>query len=116
MATIAAAATATPPDYRHHAATTTHRISLAALYLGTEDHEQRLVAVLDETLQARPNVSVQLLFDGRRAHRVSRVTSLSTVSLLEPILAKYPGEGREDRTTPPLHQPTTPPPHRSTNR
>jgi CDP-diacylglycerol---glycerol-3-phosphate 3-phosphatidyltransferase len=59
--------------------------------LGTEDHEQRLIAALDKTLQARPNVTAQLLFDGRRARRVSRVTKMSTVSLLEPILAKYPG-------------------------
>ena len=91
VSTIAAAITVTIKATTIDTAFNTHRISLAALYLGTEDHEQRLIAALDKTLQARPNVTAQLLFDGRRARRVSRVTKMSTVSLLEPILTKYPG-------------------------
>jgi CDP-diacylglycerol--glycerol-3-phosphate 3-phosphatidyltransferase len=66
----------------------TSRISLAALYLGTGEHERRLVASLAQVLRTRPNVTVQLCFDGRRAWRKSK-DGVSTVSLLSPLLAEY---------------------------
>eukprot|EP00617_Octactis_speculum_P023141 CAMPEP_0185743964 /NCGR_PEP_ID=MMETSP1174-20130828/1897_1 /TAXON_ID=35687 /ORGANISM="Dictyocha speculum, Strain CCMP1381" /LENGTH=476 /DNA_ID=CAMNT_0028417037 /DNA_START=86 /DNA_END=1516 /DNA_ORIENTATION=+ len=64
------------------------RISLAALYLGTGEHEERLIAALDLALRTHPNLRVQLLFDGRRAQRQSPDTS--TVSLLQPLLTSFP--------------------------
>ena len=65
------------------------RVTLSALYLGTNELEQRLVDHLDHTLTSRPEVTVRLLFDGSRALRKSRDSGASTVSLLLPLLHKH---------------------------
>jgi len=67
------------------------RISLAALYLGTEEHERRLTLALGNALRTKPDLTVNLLFDGRRAWRESKASGLSTVTLLTPLLEAYPG-------------------------
>lgn len=65
------------------------RISLCALYLGTGDLEKELVACIDKTLSVRPAVRVRLVFDGSRARRKSRISGISTLSLLLPLLRKH---------------------------
>lgn len=67
------------------------RIVLASLYLGTGDHERKLVQLIDQQMGAHEHLQLDVLLDCLRATRggVSGPDALSSCTVLQPLLHKY---------------------------
>ena len=61
---------------------------LASLYLGTGEHERRLVAALGDALAATPGLQVDIVLDCLRAMR-GHARDASSVAFLGPLLDKH---------------------------
>jgi len=64
------------------------RVVLSSLYLGTGPHEQALVAALQQRMQQRPDLRVDVLLDYLRGTRLVGEEKLSSVTALQPLLAQ----------------------------
>ena len=77
-----------------------HRVSLAALYLGTGEHERRLISALEHAMATKPQLEVQVVVDGRRARRRNK-EGRSTLSMVEPLVRRFPDRFRMGLVTMP---------------
>jgi CDP-diacylglycerol---glycerol-3-phosphate 3-phosphatidyltransferase len=64
------------------------RLTLAALYLGTEPSEQALVDDIRSALERSPDLAVQLVFDYSRGQRAT--TNGTSTTVVRELLAAYP--------------------------
>ena len=64
------------------------RVVLVSLYLGTNDHERRLVASLRDALATKPALRVVIVLDALRALR-GHAQGASSVAFLAPLLAQF---------------------------
>lgn len=82
----------TPTDFYQamiqHIQQATHRIVMAALYLGDDELTAKLMAAIREQLQAQPDLQVTLLCDHTRAFRTGEY---STAQQCADLVASCPG-------------------------
>lgn len=64
------------------------RIILTSLYLGTGEHEKKIIEALETQLKSNPNITVHVLFDCLRGTRGTKEQK-SSVTMLLPLVKKY---------------------------
>jgi len=69
-------------------ASSKHRISMSALYLGTGKLEKYLLSKLDNQLQANPNLKMNILFDYMRGTRMNKDGN-SSFNLMKSLKEKH---------------------------
>jgi phosphatidylserine/phosphatidylglycerophosphate/cardiolipin synthase-like enzyme len=62
------------------------RVVLSSLYLGTGPHEQALVAALQQRMQQRPELKVDVMLDYLRGTRLVGEEQLSSVTAVAPLM------------------------------
>ena len=82
----------------HKVSTADHRITLAALYIGTGQLEQNLINAISKRMCEKPHLRVQILLDRLRGTR----GKTNSITYLLPLLIKYPKRIRISLYTTPI--------------
>eukprot|EP00501_MAST-03F_sp_TOSAG23-6_P002441 GSMAST32.ASY1.ANO1.2550.1 assembled CDS len=66
------------------------RITLASLYIGTGEQEQRLLSTISEACKRNPSLQVNFFLDASRASRSGHGESSNSLSLLSKLVEAHP--------------------------